>query len=92
MIKKFILSGCLLFSLVSFAQEGTSSPYSYFGIGDVRYKGTAEMRAMAGIGVEQDSIHLNLDNPASFANLKLTVLSVGGTYATNKHESDFLFK
>jgi long-subunit fatty acid transport protein len=73
-----------LFSLISFSQEGTSSPYSFFGIGDVRYKGTAEMRAMAGIGVEQDSIHLNLDNPASFANLKLTVLSVGGGLATNK--------
>jgi long-subunit fatty acid transport protein len=74
----------LLFSIVSFAQEGTSSPYSFFGIGDVRYKGTAEMRSMAGIGVDQDSIHLNLDNPASYANLKLTVLSVGGSYATNK--------
>ena len=84
MINKIIISGCLLFSLISFSQEGTSSPYSFFGIGDVRYKGTAEMRAMAGIGVEQDSIHLNLDNPASFANLKLTVLSVGGGLATNK--------
>jgi long-subunit fatty acid transport protein len=84
MIKKIILSGCLLFSIVSFAQEGTSSPYSFFGIGDVRYKGTAEMRSMAGIGVDQDSIHLNLDNPASYANLKLTVLTVGGSYATNK--------
>ena len=82
MIKKIILGGCLLFSLFSFAQEGTSSPYSFFGIGDVRYKGTAEMRSMSGIGVEQDSIHLNLDNPASFANLKLTVLSLGGGYAT----------
>ena len=82
MIKKIILGGCLLFSIVSFAQEGTSSPYSFFGIGDVRYKGTAEMRSMSGIGVEQDSIHLNLDNPASFANLKLTVLSLGGGYAT----------
>ena len=84
MIKKIILSSCLLFSLVSFAQEGTASPYSFFGIGDVRYKGTAEMRSMAGIGVEQDSIHLNLDNPASFANLKLTVFSIGGSYNTNK--------
>jgi hypothetical protein len=82
MIKKIILGGCLLFSIVSIAQEGTSSPYSFFGIGDVRYKGTAEMRSMSGIGVEQDSIHLNLDNPASFANLKLTVLSLGGGYAT----------
>lgn len=84
MIKKIILSSCLFFSLVSFAQEGTASPYSFFGIGDVRYKGTAEMRSMAGIGVEQDSIHLNLDNPASFANLKLTVFSIGGSYNTNK--------
>jgi hypothetical protein len=33
MIKKIIVSACLLLSLVSFAQEGTSSPYSYYGIG-----------------------------------------------------------
>jgi hypothetical protein len=48
----------LLLSLVSFAQEGTS-PYSYYGIGDVRFKGTVENRSMAGIAVEQDSIHIN---------------------------------
>jgi hypothetical protein len=53
--------------LSSFAQQGTSSPYSYYGIGDVRYKGTAEMRD-GRIAVEQDSIHLNMDNPASYAN------------------------
>jgi hypothetical protein len=47
----------LLLSLVSFAQEGTSSPYSYYGIGDIRFKGTVENRSMAGIAVEQDSIH-----------------------------------
>jgi hypothetical protein len=47
MIKKIIVSACLLLSLVSFAQEGTASPYSY-GIGDVRFKGTVENRSMAG--------------------------------------------
>ena len=84
MIKKIIVSTCLLFSLVSFSKEGTASPYSFFGIGDVRYKGTAEMRSMAGIGVEQDSIHINLDNPASFASLKLTTFALGGSLATTQ--------
>ena len=84
MIKKIIVSTCLLFSFVSFAQEGTASPYSFFGIGDVRYKGTTEMRSMAGIGIEQDSIHLNLDNPASFANLKLTTFALGGSLNTTQ--------
>ena len=88
MIKKFIISACLLLSLVSFAQEGTSSPYSFYGIGDVRFKGTLENRSMAGVAVEQDSIHINLENPASFSNLKLTTFSLGGTYATKSLKSN----
>lgn len=88
MIKKIIISSCLLFSFVSFAQEGTASPYSFFGIGDVRYKGTADVRSMAGVALEQDSIHLNLDNPSSYANLKFTTFSVGGSYNTTKLKSD----
>jgi hypothetical protein len=46
MIKKIIVSAFL--SLVSFAQEGTASPYSYYGIGDVRFKGTVENRSIWG--------------------------------------------
>jgi hypothetical protein len=88
MIKKIIVSACLLLSLVSFAQEGTSSPYSYYGIGDIRFKGTVESRSMAGVAVEQDSIHINLQNPASFANLKLTTFALGGTYNTTTLKSD----
>lgn len=84
MIKKIIVSICLLFSFVSFAQEGTASPYSFYGIGDVRFKGTIEMRSMAGVGIEQDSIHINLDNPASYASLKLTTFAVGGSYNTTQ--------
>jgi hypothetical protein len=74
MIKKNY-SACLFLSLVSFAQEGTASPYSYYGIGDVRFKGTVENRSMGGVAVEQDSIHINLQNPASFANLKMTTFA-----------------
>ena len=84
MIKKIITSAFLILSFVSFAQEGTASPYSFFGIGDVRYKGTSDIRSMAGIAVEQDSIHINMDNPASYANLKNTTFAVGGTYNTTK--------
>ncbi len=88
MIRKIISSLCLLFSLVSLAQEGTSSPYSFYGIGDVRFKGTIESRSMSGIQVEQDSIHVNLDNPASYSNLKLTTFTVGGTYNLTTLKND----
>ncbi|MFA9189737.1 hypothetical protein AAGV28_00010 [Flavobacterium sp. FZUC8N2.13] len=88
MIRKIISSLCLLLSLASFAQEGTSSPYSFYGIGDVRFKGTVESRSMGGVQVEQDSIHLNLDNPASYSHLKLTTFTVGGTYNSTTLKND----
>ncbi|PXY45284.1 hypothetical protein [Flavobacterium hydrophilum] len=88
MIKKIILSACLLISFVSLAQQGTASPYSFYGIGDVRFKGTLENRSMAGVSVEQDSIHLNVDNPASYASLIQTTFTVGGTYGTSKLKTD----
>jgi long-subunit fatty acid transport protein len=88
MIKKIIVSACLLLSLISFAQEGTASPYSYYGIGDVRFKGTVESRSMAGVAVEQDSVHINLENPASFSNLKFTTFTIGGTLNTVEFKSD----
>ncbi|MBE8725270.1 hypothetical protein [Flavobacterium hungaricum] len=83
MIKKIIISACLLISFASFAQQGTASPYSFYGIGDSRFKGTLEFRSMAGVAVEQDSIHLNIDNPASYASLGQTAFTVGGTFATS---------
>jgi len=83
MIKKIIVSACLLISFVSFAQQGTASPYSFFGIGDVRFKGTLENRSMAGVAVEQDSIHLNIENPSSYASLGQTTFTVGGTFASS---------
>jgi long-subunit fatty acid transport protein len=88
MIKKLLISACLLFSLISFAQEGTSSPYSFYGIGDIRFKGTQESRSMAGVAVEQDSVHINLENPASYSNLKLTAFTLGGTYGTKNLKSN----
>ncbi|KAF2334441.1 hypothetical protein [Flavobacterium daemonense] len=83
MIKKIIISACLLISFVSFAQQGTASPYSFYGIGDARFKGTLENRSMAGVSIEQDSIHLNVDNPSSYASLRQTTFTVGGSFGTS---------
>ena len=84
MIKKIIVSFGLLISLVSNAQEGTSSPYSFYGIGDVKFKGTVETRSMGGVSVFSDSIHINLQNPAQLAGLKLTTFAVGGSTSNTK--------
>lgn len=80
MIKKIIVSFGLLFSLASVAQEGSASPYSFYGIGDARFKGTTENRSMGGLTIMPDSIHMNLQNPATFASLKLTSFTVGGSF------------
>lgn len=88
MIKKIVVSLSLLFSLTSLAQEGTSSPYSFYGIGDIKFKGTVDTRSMGGLTVFPDSIHLNIQNPAHLASLKLTSFAVGGTYANTKFQSE----
>jgi hypothetical protein len=88
MIKKIIVSFSLLLSLVSFSQEGTSSPYSFYGIGDVRFKGTIENTSMAGLSIIPDSIHMNIVNPALYSSLKLTTYAIGGTFSVNKLKTD----
>lgn len=88
MIKKIIVSVCLLFSLAIFAQEGTSSPYSFYGIGDIKFKGSIENRSMGGLSVLPDSIHINIQNPAHLAGLKLTGFAIGGTYANTKSKTE----
>ncbi len=84
MIKKIIFSLFLLLSFTSFAQQGTSSPYSFYGIGDVRFKGTNDNRAMGGLSFVPDSIHINMQNPALLSSLKLTSFSIGGTFSPVK--------
>lgn len=69
MIKKIGFAiACFAFFGV-YAQDGTVSPYSYFGIGELRSATTVENQMMGGIGVYADSIHINLQNPAAYADL-----------------------
>lgn len=89
MIKKILLSIVMLFALNTFAQEGSSSPYSFYGIGEVKYRGNVENRAMGGLGILVDSIHMNLSNPASLSSLKLTTFTVAGTFTPERlHTED----
>jgi len=87
MIKRFLLPLFVLFSLATHAQQGTASPYSFFGIGDMKFKGLAENRLMGSVSVFSDSIHLNLQNPASLAGLKLTTFTVGASFNSAKYTS-----
>lgn len=84
MIKKVILGSFFLFSLHTFAQEGTASPYSYHGIGDVKFKGNIDNRSMGGIGILNDSIHINLQNPAALNSIKFTTFTVASTFSPSK--------
>ncbi|WP_353779021.1 hypothetical protein [Winogradskyella sp. 3972H.M.0a.05] len=73
MIKKLIVVFICVFALNINAQEGTASPYSFYGIGSLKFRGTVENRSMGGLSVYADSIHLNLRNPAYYTgkNIKL---------------------
>jgi len=71
LIKRNFLITILLISFNFQAQEGTSSPYSFYGIGSLKFKGTTENRAMGGISIYNDSIHMNFRNPASYVGKNL---------------------
>jgi len=87
MINKILISACLFLSLVSYSQEGTSSPYSFYGIGETRVTGTIESRSMAGLSIVPDSTHINLQNPAGLGNLKWTTFALGGSSNSTKQKS-----
>jgi len=80
MIKKILVVTLVLVTSVSYTQEGTSSPYSFYGIGLQKFKGTVENKSMGGLSILTDSIHLNLQNPASYGGLALTTYTIGANY------------
>ena len=77
MIKNFITAFLCLTSVGIYAQNGTVSPYSYFGVGDLKATRTVENQMMGGLSVYADSIHLNLNNPAAYSKLGLTTYTAG---------------
>ena len=84
MIKRFIIVVAILLTVQMAAQEGTSSPYSYYGIGLTKFKGTVENQSMGGLMVFSDSIHVNLRNPAGYGKLKITTYTLGASHQRNQ--------
>ena len=80
MIKRFIVIVAFFSAFVAEAQENVSSPYSYYGIGLTNFKGTVENRSMGGLSIFADSIHINMQNPASYGRLKMTNYSIGASH------------
>ena len=77
----------LVGSKLIFAQSNTSSPYSIGGLGDVAFKGNAINRLMGGLDIYSDSLHANLNNPASFGDLKLVTYGMGLNYKETRLSS-----
>ena len=70
-----------------FAQSNTSSPYSIGGLGEIAFKGNAINRHMGGLDIVSDSLHANMNNPASLGDLKLVTYSLGLNYKSSKLSS-----
>ena len=77
MVKKILIAFFCVMAHGLFAQNGTISPYSYFGIGDHRDQGNVDNQMMGGISLYGDSIHINLTNPAAYSKLRLTAYTAG---------------
>ncbi len=94
MIKKIVIAIVCIATTGIYAQQGTVSPYSIFGIGDLRAVGTVENQMMGGIAVYADSIHLNHRNPAAYAQLGLDVWENKGlvVYTAGISNKQFRFR
>ncbi|MFA6946863.1 MAG: hypothetical protein WC220_13285, partial [Pedobacter sp.] len=80
----FLLAGVL----TATAQTTTSSPYSQFGLGDLKGSLLPQNRAMGGLsmGVRKPGLYdnINLANPASYSTLELTTFDVGASMDVRK--------
>ena len=85
---RFFLITSLLITSHLFAQKGTLSPYSFYGLGESLFSGTADQRSMGGLVAHVDSIHHNVSSPASLAELKLVNYNIGANYSRRNFISD----
>ncbi len=88
MIKKISALVFLLITSISWSQDNTASPYSYYGLGEIKFKGTHDVRAMGGVSIFNDSIQLNIVNPASFSKLRSTAFTIGANSSFTKFNTN----
>lgn len=78
MIKNCVLIFLMIFSFSGMSQRTSSSPYSFFGVGEQFNNKTVEEASMGGVGVAFNHYkYLNFSNPAAYANLRYTTYSFG---------------
>jgi hypothetical protein len=71
----------LLASISVNAQVTTQSPYSRFGVGNIKGSLLPQFRAMGGVSTAVNKAtgynYINMQNPASYASINLTTIDVG---------------
>lgn len=77
MLRRFLPALFCVLSYTLYAQNGSISPYSSFGIGELRGQATVENQSMGGLAMFTDSIHVNLQNPAAYGSLRVTNYAIG---------------
>lgn len=87
MIQRLLIAVVILTGLTTQAQNRTTSPYSYFGLGQQTFRGTVENRSMAGMSTYLDSIHTTIQNPATYGKVRLVNYGIGLSY-TSTYTSD----
>ena len=78
MIKKFIFFVSVFIVFQGFSQRSTSSPYSFFGMGEEFGTRTVEQITMGSIGASYgSSFQLNFVNPAALSDLRYAIYAFG---------------
>lgn len=95
-LKQIVFLAIALFPLMGIAQSQTSSPYSFFGIGDTYEQGNIRSFGMGGVNLAvRSNIYINFLNPASYTGIDslsfvagLGLQSTMATYRTNEQSSN----
>ena len=79
MIKKILYTAVILISVFKLnAQQVAVSPYSFYNFGELAFEGTNENKLIGGGLSVNDSVNLNILNPAALSKLRFTAFSLGG--------------
>ncbi|HTN18972.1 MAG TPA: hypothetical protein VL125_00780 [Pelobium sp.] len=83
--KKYFLAFTVLFAITYnvVAQSTINSPYSKYGVGNLEGSYLPQQRAIGNLGYGISTVgsyqNLNISNPASYSNLRLTVFDIGAS-------------
>jgi len=92
-IRKLAFVALLFASSGVLAQTNTSSPYSKFGLGEIRGEHLPQLRGMGGISTGVRSLgsyyNINSNNPASYSAIRLMAIDIGvyGNLSTQERDN-----